>query len=205
MGVSAALAPYLPTPRLVRHDGAFAWSEEFPQSIGRVRSFYGNFGMLLRAFAYILAMGGDGLSAATRMAVLSANYIRRRLEAAYQIAYPGVCMHECVFTDKGFEASGVKTLDIAKRLLDYGFYAPTIYFPLVVSGAIMIEPTETESKETMDEFIDAMLRIAREAAEDPDRVRNAPTLTPIGRLDEARAARRPVLRWTPPVRGSVGA
>ena len=197
VGVVEALAPYLPTPRVVREDGQFRWSEEFPKSIGRVRSFFGNFGMLVRAFAYILAMGGDGLTAATQMAVLSANYLRCRLQTAYQIAYPGVCMHECVFTDKGFEAAGVKTLDIAKRLLDYGFYAPTIYFPLVVSGAIMIEPTETESKETLDEFIDAMLRIAREATEDPDRVRNAPTLTPIGRLDEARAARRPVLRWTP--------
>jgi glycine dehydrogenase subunit 2 len=197
VGVAEALVPYLPTPRLVREGGQLRWSEQFPKSIGRVRSFYGNFGMLVRAFAYILAMGGDGLTAATRMAVLSANYIRCRLQGAYQIAYPGVCMHECVFTDKGFEASGVKTLDIAKRLLDYGFYAPTIYFPLVVSGAIMIEPTETESKETLDEFIAAMLTIAREARENPDLVRNAPTLTPVGRLDEARAARRPVLRWTP--------
>ncbi|HEX7406094.1 MAG TPA: aminomethyl-transferring glycine dehydrogenase subunit GcvPB [Candidatus Binatia bacterium] len=197
VGVVEALVPYLPTPRLVREGGQLRWSEQFPKSIGRVRSFYGNFGMLVRAFAYILAMGGDGLTEATRMAVLSANYIRRRLQGAYQIAYPGVCMHECVFTDKGFEASGVKTLDIAKRLLDYGFHAPTIYFPLVVSGAIMIEPTETESKETLDEFIAAMLTIAREARENPDLVRNAPTLTPVGRLDEARAARRPVLRWMP--------
>ncbi len=198
VGVSEALVPYLPTPRLLRNGGQLRWSDDFPKSIGRVRSFYGNFGMLVRAFAYILAMGGDGLTQATSMAVLSANYIRRRLEGAYQLASPGVCMHECVFSDKGFEALGVKTLDIAKRLLDYGFYAPTIYFPLVVSGAIMIEPTETESKETLDEFIEAMLAIAREARENPDLVRSAPTLTPIGRLDEARAARRPVLRWTPP-------
>jgi glycine dehydrogenase subunit 2 len=198
VAVSEALVPYLPTPRLVRNDGQLRWSDDFPQSIGRVRSFYGNFGMLVRAFAYILAMGGDGLTQATAMAVLSANYIRCRLEGAYQLAQPGVCMHECVFSDKGFEASGVKTLDIAKRLLDYGFYAPTIYFPLVVSGAIMIEPTETESKETLDEFIEAMLAIAREARENPALVRNAPALTPIGRLDEARAARHPVLRWAPP-------
>ncbi len=202
VGVRAALAPYLPTPRLVRDGERWRWSDAFPQSIGRVRSFYGNFGMLVRAFAYILAMGADGLAEATRMAVLSANYIRRRLEQAYELAYPGICMHECVFSDKGFEATGVKTLDIAKRLLDHGFYAPTIYFPLVVSGAIMIEPTETESKETLDEFIDAMLSIAREARETPDVVRNAPTRTPVGRLDEARAARRPVLRWS--VRGSGG-
>jgi glycine dehydrogenase subunit 2 len=197
VGVRQRLVPYLPTPRLVQEDGLLRWSEDFPQSIGRVRSFHGNFGMLVRALAYLLAMGGDGLTEATRMAVLSANYIRRRLEGAYHAPYPGVCMHECVFSDKGFEASGVKTLDIAKRLLDHGFYAPTIYFPLVVSGAIMIEPTETESKETLDEFIDVMLRIAREAHETPEVVRNAPTRTPVGRLDEARAARHPVLRWTP--------
>ena len=203
VGVSGVLVPYLPTPRLVRSDGQLRWSDDFPRSIGRMRSFYGNFGMLVRAFAYILAMGGDGLTQATCMAVLSANYIRRRLEGTYQLAHPGMCMHECVFSDKGFETLGVKTLDIAKRLLDYGFYAPTIYFPLVVSGAIMIEPTETESKETLDEFIEAMLAIAREARENPDLVRNAPVLTPIGRLDEARAARRPVLRWTPYRRGSV--
>jgi glycine dehydrogenase subunit 2 len=203
VGVRAALLPYLPVPRVVRDGQQLRWSEAFPQSIGRVRSFHGNFGMLVRALAYILALGGDGLTQATRMAVLSANYIRRRLEGTYHLAFPGVCMHECVFSDKGFEAVGVKTLDIAKRLLDHGFYAPTIYFPLVVAGAIMIEPTETESKETLDEFIEAMLAIAREARETPDVVRNAPTLTPIGRLDEARAARRPVLRWTPPA-SSVG-
>jgi glycine dehydrogenase subunit 2 len=197
VGVRAVLEPYLPAPRLVQDGTGLRWSEEFPRSIGRVRSFHGNFGMLVRALAYMLAMGSDGLVEATRMAVLSANYIRRRLEGAYHAPYPGVCMHECVFSDKGFEAGGVKTLDIAKRLLDCGFYAPTIYFPLVVSGAIMIEPTETESKETLDEFIDAMLRIAREARETPDVVRNAPTHTPVGRLDEARAARHPVLRWTP--------
>jgi glycine dehydrogenase subunit 2 len=197
VGVRTVLEPYLPTPRLVRQGNDFRWSSDFPRSIGRVRSFHGNFGMLVRAYAYILAMGSDGLAAATRMAVLSANYIRRRLEDTYHLAYPGVCMHECVFSDKGLEASGVKTLDIAKRLLDYGFYAPTIYFPLVVSGALMIEPTETESKETLDEFIEAMLAIAREARETPETLHGAPSRTPVGRLDEARAARRPVLRWRP--------
>jgi glycine dehydrogenase subunit 2 len=151
--------------------------------------------MLVRAYAYITAMGGNGLTQATAMAVLAANYIRARLEGAYNVAYPGLCMHECVLSDKGFDAYNVKTLDIAKRLLDYGFYAPTIYFPLVVHGALMIEPTETESKETLDEFVDAMLAIAREARENSDLVRQAPTRTPVGRLDEARAARRPVLRW----------
>ena len=197
VGVREVLVPYLPTPRLVRDDGQLRWSEAFPKTIGRVRSFHGNFGMLVRAFAYLLAMGGDGLTEATHMAVLSANYIRRRLEGVYHAPYPGVCMHECVFSDKGFETAGIKTLDIAKRLLDFGFYAPTIYFPLVVSGAIMIEPTETESKETLDAFIDAMLQIAREAQESPETVRSAPTKTPVSRLDEAHAARRPVLRWIP--------
>jgi glycine dehydrogenase subunit 2 len=197
VAVRAVLEPYLPTPRLV-HDGeALRWSDEFPKSIGRVRSFFGNFGMHVRALAYMLALGGDGLTQATQMAVLSANYIRRRLEGSYQLAFPGTCMHECVFSDKGFEIHGIKTLDIAKRLLDYGFYAPTIYFPLVVSGAIMIEPTETESKETLDQFIDAMLQIAQEARQQPDLLHDAPTRTPVGRLDEARAARRPVLRWRP--------
>jgi glycine dehydrogenase subunit 2 len=198
VGVRDVLVPYLPTPRLVRDGERWRWSEDFPQSIGRVRSFYGNYGILVRAVAYILAMGGDGLTAATRLAVLSANYIRCKLEGAYELAYPGVCMHECVLSDRRFESQGVRTLDIAKRLLDYGFYAPTIYFPLVVSGAIMIEPTETESKETLDEFIEAMLAIAREASENPELLHNAPTQTPVGRLDEARAARRPVLRWTRP-------
>jgi glycine dehydrogenase subunit 2 len=200
VAVRDVLTPYLPAPRLQRDGDQWRWSEDVPKSIGRVRSFHGNVGMLVRAYAYILALGADGLTRATEMAVLSANYIRRRLEDTYQLASPEPCMHECVFSDKGFEVHGVKTLDIAKRLLDYGFYAPTIYFPLVVSGAIMIEPTETESKETLDEFIAALLAIAREARETPDVVRNAPAQTPIGRLDEARAARRPVLRWTPPAR-----
>jgi glycine dehydrogenase subunit 2 len=196
IGVKEALAAYLPAPRLVRDGDQFRWGEAPPQSIGRVRSFHGNFGMLVRAYAYIAAMGGDGLTHATAMAVLAANYIRARLEKTYHLAYPGLCMHECVLSDKGFDEHNIKTLDIAKRLLDYGFYAPTIYFPLVVHGAIMIEPTETESKETLDEFIDAMLNIAREAREQPELLLAAPTRTPVGRLDEARAARRPVLRWT---------
>ena len=198
VAVRDVLAPYLPTPRIVRSGEALKWSEEFPKSVGRVRSFHGNFGMHVRALAYMLALGGNGLTQTTQMAVLGANYIRRRLEGTYNLAYPAMCMHECVFTDKGLEASGIKTLDVAKRLLDFGFYAPTIYFPLVVSGALMIEPTETESKETLDEFIDAMLKIAVEARDNPDALHEAPTLTPVGRLDEARAARRPVLRWTPP-------
>ncbi len=197
IGVRTVLAPYLPAPRLARHGDALRWSETPPRTVGRVRSFHGNFGMLVRAYAYIKALGGDGLTQATAMAVLNANYLRVRLQQTYQLAVKGLCMHECVFTDKTLAPHGVKTLDVAKRLLDYGCYAPTIYFPLVVPGALMIEPTETESKETLDAFIAAMEAIAREAQEDPALIHAAPTLTPVGRLDEARAARRPVLRWWP--------
>jgi glycine dehydrogenase subunit 2 len=202
IGVRAVLAPYLPAPRLARHGDELRWSETPPRTIGRVRSFHGNFGMLVRAYAFMKALGGDGMTLATAMAVLNANYLRVRLQETYQLAVKGLCMHECVFTDKTLEAHGVKTLDVAKRLLDYGFYAPTIYFPLVVSGALMVEPTETESKETLDTFIAAMEAIAREARDSPARLHEAPTLTPIGRLDEARAARRPVLRWHPPSTGT---
>jgi glycine cleavage system P protein (glycine dehydrogenase) subunit 2 len=195
VGVKKVLEPYLPIPRLVREEGGYCWSEAFPQSIGRVRAFYGNFGILVRAFAYMLAMGSDGLTRATRMAVLNANYLRKRLEQVYTLAYSTPCLHECVFSDESFHHTGIKTLDVAKRLLDYGFYAPTIYFPLVVSGALMIEPTETESKETLDEFADTLLTIAQEIKDTPDTLKAAPLATPVARLDETRAARHPVLRW----------
>jgi glycine dehydrogenase subunit 2 len=195
IGVKKILEPYLPTPRIVQNDGAYAWCDEFPRSIGKLRSFYGNFGVLVRAYTYLLAMGGDGLTHATRMAVLNANYLRKRLEERFTLAYDAPCLHECVFTDASFKQSGVKTLDIAKRLLDYGFYAPTIYFPLVVSGALMIEPTETESKETLDEFADALLAIDYEIRTSPEALKDAPLTTPVSRLDETRAARHPVLRW----------
>jgi len=175
--------------------------EDFPKSVGRVRSFLGNFGVLVRAYAYMISLGGDGLEEASRMALLNANYIRRKLEKSYQIAYDEPCMHECIFTDKIQHKLGVSTLDIAKRLLDYGFHPPTIYFPLVVSGALMIEPTETETQETLDGFVDAMLAIAREAKEEPDLVKTAPHSTPVSRLDEARAARKPILRWEPSASG----
>ena len=195
VGVKKILEPYLPLPRVVAEGAGYRWSENFPRSIGRIRSFFGNFGILVRAYAYILAMGGDGLSQATRMAVLNANYLRKRLESTYQLASSSPCLHECVFSDRSFQHTGVKTLDIAKRLLDYGFYAPTIYFPLVVSGALMMEPTETETKETLDAFADALLAIAQEAQDEPEALKAAPASTPVGRLDETRAARRPVLAW----------
>ena len=196
VGVKSPLAPYLPVPRVVRRGAGYAWSEDGPESIGRVRSFAGNFGVLVRAYAYILSMGGDGLRLATRMAILNANYLRARLEPTYHLAEREPCLHECVFSDRSFHKSGVKTLDVAKRLLDYGFYAPTIYFPLVVSGALMIEPTETESKETLDAFADALLAIADEIEQQPALLHQAPLTTPVGRLDETRAARRPILTWT---------
>jgi glycine dehydrogenase subunit 2 len=197
VAVREGLAPYLPTPRLVRRGDAFAWDANAPKSIGRIRSFYGNFGILVRALAYILRVGGPGLEEVTRLAILNANYLKARLAGTYHLAFDGPAMHECVLTDKHLQAHNVHTLDVAKRLLDHGFYAPTIYFPLVVKGALMIEPTETESKETLDAFADAMLAIAREAGEAPEGLREAPHRTWRSRLDETRAARRPVLRWRP--------
>jgi len=198
VAVSDALEPYLPAPRVERAKDGFHWNHDRPSSIGRVRSFHGNFGILVRAYTYMLACGGDGLTRVTESAVLAANYIRARLEGAYHLPYQGRSMHEVVFNDKRQQATGVKTLDIAKRLLDYGYHAPTIYFPLVVNGALMIEPTETESLETLDEFIEAMLEIAEDASERPDVVKSAPSNTPLARLDETRAARHPVLVWTVP-------
>src|SRR4029453_7536040 len=182
---------------LVRRGEELAWDEDFPKSVGRVRSFFGNFGILLRALAYIERLGGPGIEEATRLAILNANYLRARLQGPYQLPFDGPSMHECVVSDRTLTPHGGQTLDLAKRLLDHGFYAPTIYFPLVVKGAIMVEPTETESKETLDEFIAAMLQIAEEPRPHPGGVRTAPTQTPVARLDEARAARRPVLRWRP--------
>jgi glycine dehydrogenase subunit 2 len=197
VGVKDRLRDYLPIPRIEKKAGTFELGEDYPKSIGRVRSFFGNFGILVRAYTYIVSLGGDGLEEASRMALLNANYIRKRLEKYYSIAFNEPCMHECIFTDRVQHKHGVSTLDIAKRLLDYGFHPPTIYFPLVVSGALMIEPTETETLETLDAFIEAMISIAQEAKENPEIVKNAPHSTPVRRLDEARAARKPILRWEP--------
>jgi glycine dehydrogenase subunit 2 len=197
IAVREMLAPYLPVPRVVRRGDTFAWEETAPKSVGRVRSFYGNFGILVRAFAYLRRVGGPGLEEVTRLAILNANYLRARLTPVYHLPYDAPAMHECVLSDKFLQPHNVHTIDVAKRLLDYGFYAPTIYFPLVVKGALMIEPTETESRETLDAFVDAMLAIAAEAERDPACVREAPHRTWVARLDETRAARRPVLRWRP--------
>jgi glycine dehydrogenase subunit 2 len=197
VGVRNSLRDYLPVPRIAKHSGQYEIIEKSPKAIGRVRSYFGNFGVLVRAYTYMVSLGGDGLEEVTRMALLNANYIRKRLEKFYAIAYDQPCMHECIFTDRIQQKQGVNTLDIAKRLLDYGYHPPTIYFPLVVHGALMIEPTETETPETLDEFVEAMIAIAREAQENPQLVKTAPHTTPVGRLDEARAARKPVLRWEP--------
>lgn len=193
------LDPFQPSPVVRRGDEGFVMDEDRPESIGRVRSFLGNFGMMVRAYAYIRELGAEGLESVSELAVLNANYLAARLKEHYPLAYEGPAMHEAVFTDRDIEnATGVKTLDIAKRLIDYGSHPPTVYFPLVVRGAMMIEPTETESKSTIDDFVDSMIAIKKEAEENPDLVRGAPHLTRLRRLDEARAARKPRLRWTPP-------
>lgn len=198
VGVMAHLEPYLPTPRLRKNQaGAWSWDYDRPHSIGRVRAFYGNFGVLVRALAYIMAHGGPGLRNATLDALLNANYIRALIEPYYQIAYQAKSMHECVFSDVKQAAHGVRTGDIAKRLIDYGFHPYTTSFPLIVSGALMIEPTETEPKQELDAFCDAMIAIAREAAEDPDLIKHAPEMTRTPRVDEVSAARRPIVRWRP--------
>jgi glycine dehydrogenase subunit 2 len=192
-----ALSPFQPSP-VVRKDGdRFVVDHDRPESVGRVRSFYGNFGMMVRAYAYIRELGPVGLRDVTSMAVLNANYVAARLREHYPLAFPDHdSMHEAVFTDREIDAeTGVKTLDIAKRLIDYGFHPPTVYFPLVVRGALMVEPTETETKQTIDSFVDTMIAIKKEAKETPELVKQAPHRTRVGRLDEARAARKPQLRY----------
>jgi len=193
VGVSAALAPFLPGPSVVQ-DGAQYRLAGTSESVGRLLAFHGNFGIMLRAFAYIRSMGATGLKHATQMAVLNANYVRARLEEGYHLPYANRSLHEVVFSDRDLP-NDCHTLDVAKRLIDYGYHPPTIYFPLVVKGAIMIEPTETESQETLDEFCDAMLAIAKEAQGNPELLKNAPVRTRTRRLDETAAARQPRLRW----------
>ena len=196
VGVSKQLVPFLPTPTVERRDdGTFYFDHGHPESIGRVRAFNGNFNVLVRALTYMRSMGPDGLRRIAQIAVLNANYIRARLRGSYHLPYDAPSLHEVVFSDKLQTAKDVHTLDIAKRLMDYGFHPPTIYFPLIVAGALMIEPTESEPKEELDAFCDAMIAIARECDERPELVRSAPHTTPVRRLDEARAARQPVLRW----------
>ena len=194
---NATLAPYLPSPvsRPIQTDGEEIYGLATPEkSIGKVCGFHGNFGVLVRAYAYIRTMGEAGLREASGNAVLNANYVLKRLEDVYDLPYKRTCMHEVVFSPHSQKARGVRGLDIAKRLLDYGCHAPTMYFPLIVDEALMIEPTETETKETVDAFIEAMRSIDREISEDPELVKGAPHVTPMARLDETPAARNPVLR-----------
>lgn len=197
IAVTQELEPFLPFPRVVVEGDQYKLEYNRPQSIGRVRAFHGNYSVLVRALCYILTLGAEGLREATETAVLNANYIAHHLKDFYEVGIEGKAMHEVIFNDKRQQKFGVHTLDIAKRLIDYGFHPMTIYFPLVVPGAIMIEPTESEGRDELDLFIDAMKSIAREAEENPDLVKQAPHSTRIGRLDEAAAARKPVLRWKP--------
>jgi glycine dehydrogenase subunit 2 len=202
VGVKAHLAPFLPTPVVVKETAEgqdrFALDWKRPKSIGKLQAFWGNFGMLVRALTYIRTMGPEGLRSVAENAVLNANYVMKRLESHYDVAAPGPCMHECVLSARRQKKLGVTATDIAKRLLDLGFYAPSTYFPLIVEEALMIEPTETESKDTLDAFCDAMIQIAQEAASNPGVIHDAPVTTAVRRVDQTKAAREPNLRWVPP-------
>jgi glycine dehydrogenase subunit 2 len=195
VGVKKDLLPFLPVPVIVRENGRYRFKEDCPLSIGKVHSFYGNFAVIVRAYAYIRAMGPEGLLQAGQDAVLNANYCLSQLKTDFHAPFSRFCMHECIINSQKQQRYGVHTMDIAKRLLDYGFHPPTVYFPLLVDEAMMIEPTETESKETLDNFIKAMCLIAREAETNAGLIKNAPQTTLVGRLDEAAAARKPVVRW----------
>jgi len=197
IGVVKELEKYLPVPRIVFENGEYKFSYDFPDSIGKVHSFYGNFLVMVKAYAYILLAGSDGLREVSCDAILNANYLREKIKDLFENPYRDFpCMHEFVVSGENLKRKyGVRTLDVAKRLLDYGFHAPTIYFPLIVPEALMIEPTETESKETLDAFADALRKIVKEAEENPDLVKNAPYNTPVRRLDETLANRNPIPRW----------
>lgn len=195
VGVKKELLPFLPKPILVKTENSYAFDFNRPQSIGRVKPFYGNFGIIVRAYTYIRTMGPDGLRQVTENAVLNANYMMRSLAPYYDLPYDRHCKHEFVISGRRQKKLGVRTLDIAKRLLDFGFHPPTIYFPLNVEECMMIEPTETESKETLDAFIETMIQIAKEAEENPEIVQEAPHTTVVKRLDETKAARHPILKY----------
>lgn len=197
VGVKKELVAFLPKPVIEKADNGYILDYDRPLSIGRVKSFYGNFGVVVRAYTYICMMGEDGLKKVSEAAVLNANYIMRKLKDYYYLPYDSTCMHEVVFSGQKQKDLGVSMLDIAKRLLDFGFHPPTIYFPLIVPEAMMIEPTETESRETLDEFIDAMIQIAGEVETNPEMVKGAPYNTILSRLDEVKAAKNRVLRYTP--------
>lgn len=195
VGVRMLLEPYLPKPVIERVNGRYLWSMDRPLSIGKVKGFYGNFGILVRAYAYIRTMGPDGLKQVSESAVLSANYLLSQLRSDFDAPFDGPCKHEFILSGTRQRKLGVRTLDLAKRLLDFGIHPPTIYFPSIVDECLMIEPTESESKETLDKFVAIMKQVAREAQEQPEFVKTAPHDTVVGRLDEVTAARRPILRY----------
>ena len=196
VGVKEFLAPYLPRPTVeVKEGGSYYFDFARPQSIGKVRSFYGNFGVIVKAYTYICALGGEGLKEVSENAVLNANYLMTILKEHYYLPFDRYCKHEFIITPKNFKGQGVHTLDIAKRLLDFGYHPPTIYFPIIVEEAMMIEPTETESKETLDRFAEVLITIAGEIKENPQVVIEAPHSTVVSRLDEVSAARKPNVRW----------
>ncbi len=194
VAVVKSLEPFLPIPRVVKELDSYKFVTDYPDTIGRLHTFYGHFGVLIKAYSYILSMGAKGLSDASKLAVLNANYVKESLKGTLNLPYDLPCMHECVFNDEFQKKDHITTMDMAKRLLDYGFHPPTVYFPLVVDGAFMVEPTETESKEDIDQFIDAVKAIAKEAGENPEKLKKAPLLTKVTRLDEVAAARKPCLR-----------
>jgi len=197
VGVKKSLIPFLPRPRILKEGEAYTFEKESPRSIGKLRTFYGNFGAIIRSYAYIKALGLEGLKGVSENAVINANYLKSRLKEIYDVPHDGFCMHEFVMSARRQKRAGVKALDIAKRLLDFGVHAPTIYFPMIVEEAMMIEPTETESKETLDEFIKILFEINEEIRLTPQKVLNAPHTMPVSRIDEVRAARQLNLRYKP--------
>jgi len=198
VGAAEDLIEYLPVPLVAKAENKFYFEYNLKNSIGKVRSFYGNFGVLLRAYAYLLRLGKEGLLRVAQNSVLSANYIKEKLKNYYEVAYPGQCMHEVVFSCSSQKEKGASALDIAKRLIDFGIHPPTMYFPLIVKEALMVEPTEAESKETLDRFIKAMIDIDNEINTDLEKVKNSPHTMPVKRVDEVKAARFPDLRWKKP-------
>jgi glycine dehydrogenase subunit 2 len=193
--VTEDLVPFLPVPRVVKDGEVYRHDWDLPDTIGKITSFWGNFGVMVRAYTYIRMMGVDGLNRASRTAIVNANYLFTKIRDLFEVPYEGPFMHECVVSGDSFKANGVKTLDIAKRLLDFGVYAPTVYFPLIVHEALMIEPTETESRETLDHYAALLRVIANEILDEPEKVLNAPHNTPVGRVDETRAARQLDVRY----------
>jgi len=194
VGVRKDLLEYLPYPVIEKKEGVYSLNDDRPRSIGKIMGFYGQFGILVRAYTYILSMGAEGLKEASEAAVLNANYLQSRLKEHYTLPIDSICKHEFVLAGRD-TLSDIRTIDIAKRLLDYGMHPPTIYFPLIIEEAIMIEPTETESLETLDHFVDTMIKIKEESLHEPELLHNAPTTTPVRRLDEVKAARKPIVKW----------